>query len=130
MDDRIKKLGKDQRIALARIVSDLIMSDKIIDDKEVETFANLFGESSNRELFLLAQRISFAQALKLLIQPYDETAKGTNNYNRSVRNYNANTAADKSRHEGTRESPLSVFSTGSGYSPFIAPYIVCGSSIE
>lgn len=39
MDDRIKKLGKDQRIALARIVSDLIMSDKIIDDKEVETFA-------------------------------------------------------------------------------------------
>ena len=66
MDDRIKKLGKDQRIALARIVSDLIMSDKIIDDKEVETFANLFGESSNRELFLLAQRISFAQALKLL----------------------------------------------------------------
>lgn len=94
MDDRIKKLGKDQRIALARIVSDLIMSDKIIDDKEVETFANLFGESSNRELFLLAQRISFAQALKLLIQPYDETAKGTNNYNRSVRNYNANTAAE------------------------------------
>lgn len=53
------------------------MSDKIIDDKEVETFANLFGESSNRELFLLAQRISFAQALKLLIEPFDETARGS-----------------------------------------------------
>ncbi len=94
MDDRIKKLGKDQRIALARIVSDLIMSDKIIDNKEVEIFSNLFGKASNRELFLLAQRISFAQALKLLIQPFDETAKDANNYNRYIRNYKANTAAE------------------------------------
>lgn len=91
-DNRIKSLGKDQRIALARVVSDLIMSDKIIDDKEVETFANIFGESNNRELFLLAQRISFAQALKLLVQPLDETSNGANSYNRSVRNHNANTA--------------------------------------
>ena len=33
MDSRIKDLGKDQRIALARIVYDLIMADKIIDDE-------------------------------------------------------------------------------------------------
>lgn len=39
MDSRIKELGKDQRIALARIVYDLIMADKIIDDDEVVKFA-------------------------------------------------------------------------------------------
>lgn len=55
----------------------------------------LFGESSNRELFLPAQRISFAQALKLLIEPFDETARGKNSYNRYVRNYNAETATEK-----------------------------------
>ena len=41
MDSRIKDLGKDQRIALARIVYDLIMADKIIDDEEVVKFAKL-----------------------------------------------------------------------------------------
>ena len=43
MDSRIKDLGKDQRIALARIVYDLIMADKIIDDEEVVKFAKLFA---------------------------------------------------------------------------------------
>lgn len=51
MDSRIKELGKDQRIALARIVYDLIMADKIIDDDEVVKFAKLFGEDENRTLF-------------------------------------------------------------------------------
>ena len=51
MDSRIKDLGKDQRIALARIVYDLIMADKIIDDEEVVKFAKLFGEENNRILF-------------------------------------------------------------------------------
>ena len=35
MDSRITEFAKEQRIALARIVSDLIMADKIIDDEEV-----------------------------------------------------------------------------------------------
>ncbi len=94
MDERIKKLGKDQQIALARVVSDLIMSDKIIDEKEVEEFAKLFGETDNRELFYLAQRISFAQALKLLNQPYDESAKGTNRLNSLMRNLHADIATE------------------------------------
>ena len=55
MDSRIKDLGKDQRIALARIVYDLIMADKIIDDEEITKFADLFGEENNRNLFRQAQ---------------------------------------------------------------------------
>lgn len=66
MDERIKKLGKDQRIALACVVSDLIMSDKIIDDGEVIKFSNLFGKENNRDLFHDAQDLTSAQALKLL----------------------------------------------------------------
>mgnify|MGYP001070089610 FL=1 len=69
MDSRIKELGKDQRIALARIVYDLIMADKIIDDDEVVKFAKLFGEDENRTLFHQAQELSFAKAVKLLSQP-------------------------------------------------------------
>lgn len=72
MDSRIKELGKDQRIALARIVYDLIMADKIIDDDEVVKFAKLFGEDENRTLFHQAQELSFAKAVKLLSQPGDE----------------------------------------------------------
>lgn len=72
MDSRIKKFGKDQRIALARIVYDLIMADKIIDDKELVKFAGLFGVENNRDLFHQAQELTFAKAVKLLNQPSDD----------------------------------------------------------
>lgn len=72
MDNRIKELGKDQRIALARIVYDLIVADKIIDDDEIVKFEQLFGTDGNRELFRHAQELSFAKAIKLLAQPYDD----------------------------------------------------------
>ena len=80
MDSRIKDLGKDQRIALARIVYDLIMADKIIDDEEVVKFAKLFGEENNRILFHQAQELTFAKAIKLLTQPSDD-----NNDNEVIR---------------------------------------------
>lgn len=76
MDCHIKNFGKDQRIALARIVYDLIMADKIIDDKEVVKFANLFGEENNRVLFHQAQELTFAKAVKLLNQPTDDNNDG------------------------------------------------------
>lgn len=72
MDSRIKDLGKDQRIALARIIYDLIMADKIIDDEEVVKFAKLFGEDNNRKLFRQAQTLTFAMAIKLLNHPMDD----------------------------------------------------------
>lgn len=72
MDNRITEFGKEQRIALARVLSDLIMADKIIDDEEIERFARLFGESNNRSLFRDAQSITFAQALKLLAHPVEK----------------------------------------------------------
>lgn len=84
MDSRIKDLGKDQRIALARIVYDLIMADKIIDDEEVVKFAKLFGEENNRILFHLAQELTFAKAIKLLTQPSDD-----NNDNEFIRKVHA-----------------------------------------
>ena len=84
MDSRIKDLGKDQRIALARIVYDLIMADKIIDDEEVVKFANLFGEENNRILFHQAQELTFAKAIKLLTQPSDD-----NNDNEVIRKVHA-----------------------------------------
>lgn len=84
MDSRIKDLGKDQRIALARIVYDLIMADKIIDDEEVVKFAKLFGEENNRILFHQAQELTFAKAIKLLTQPSDD-----NNDNEFIRKVHA-----------------------------------------
>lgn len=73
MDSRIKDLERDQRIALARIVYDLIMADKIIDDKEVAKFADLFGKENNRALFRQAQELTFAKAMKLLAMPSDDS---------------------------------------------------------
>ena len=84
MDSRIKDLGKDQRIALARIVYDLIMADKIIDDEEVVKFAKLFGEENNRILFHQEQELTFAKAIKLLTQPSDD-----NNDNEVIRKVHA-----------------------------------------
>lgn len=66
MDDRIRKLDKDQRIALARVIYDLVMADKIIDKEEVVKFSNLFGEGNNRILFRQAQELTLAKAIKLL----------------------------------------------------------------
>lgn len=84
MDSRIKDLGKDQRIALARIVYDLIMADKIIDDEEITKFADLFGEENNRNLFRQAQELTFAKAIKLLNLPTYE-----NSESEAVRNLHA-----------------------------------------
>ena len=48
MDNRITEFGREQRIAIARVISDLIMADKIIDDKEIKKFSNLFGNDNKR----------------------------------------------------------------------------------
>lgn len=66
LKEKISRLEKDQRLALARITSDLIMSDKIIEDDEIELFAYLFGGEHNRKLFHNAQQLSFAKAIKLM----------------------------------------------------------------
>lgn len=73
MDNRITEFGREQRIAIARVISDLIMADKIIDDKEIKKFSNLFGNDNKRNLFRYAQEITFAQALNILIHPEDST---------------------------------------------------------
>ena len=41
-------IEKGMRIAMARIIYDLIMADKVIDDKEVEKFVSIFGKESSR----------------------------------------------------------------------------------
>ena len=74
MDNRITEFEKELRIALARIVSDLIMADKIIDSDEVEKFAELFDGYNKRELFRNAQELTFAQAMKLLARPEDSAS--------------------------------------------------------
>ena len=68
MDKFVKELNREQRIALIRILSNLVMADKVIGEKEVKKFSELFGDGDDiSELFLLAQRISFAQAMKLFV---------------------------------------------------------------
>ena len=54
---------------MARIIYDLIMADKVIDEKEIEKFASLFGKDDCRELFLSAQEKTFADAVKSLKGP-------------------------------------------------------------
>lgn len=96
MDNRITELGKEQRIALARVISDLIMADKIIDDVEIEKFARLFGSDNNRKLFRDAQGVTFAQALKLLTLPeYNSNdAEHTKKLNTIKRKKQAEASAD------------------------------------
>ena len=77
MDNRINELNKEQRIALARIISDIIISDKIIDEEEVHIFSNLFGQNNNRDLFHKAQSLTFAQSIKMLCQPLDNSRDST-----------------------------------------------------
>lgn len=110
MDSRIKDLGKDQRIALARIVYDLIMADKIIDDEEVVKFANLFGEENNRILFHQAQELTFAKAIKLLTQPSDD-----NNDNEVIRKVHA----DQRRRQA--EKAANIVSETASSDGFCAP---------
>ena len=69
MDPRLKILTGEQRVALARLVADTIISDKIIDDTEIAMFDRIFGSESSRELFEAARHIPFAQALKQLRSP-------------------------------------------------------------
>ena len=71
MDNRITEFAREQRIAIARVISDLIMADKIIDDKEIRKFSNLFGNDNNRNLFRDAQGITLSQALNILTHPED-----------------------------------------------------------
>ena len=110
MDSRIKDLGKDQRIALARIVYDLIMADKIIDDEEVVKFAKLFGEENNRILFHQAQELTFAKAIKLLTQPSDD-----NNDNEIIRKVHA----DQRRRQA--EKAANIVSETANSDGFCAP---------
>ena len=110
MDSRIKDLGKDQRIALARIVYDLIMADKIIDDEEVVKFAKLFGEENNRILFHQAQELTFAKAIKLLTQPSDD-----NNDNEVIRKVHA----DQRRRQS--EKAANIVSETASSDGFCAP---------
>lgn len=95
MDNRIVEFGRDQRVALARVVSDLIMADKIIDDEEVVKFAKLFGKENNRQLFHDAQGLTLAQALKLLTLPEDSVDDSDNirKLNAATRRKRAETAA-------------------------------------
>lgn len=72
MDNRIKNMQKEQRIALARIVYDIVMADQIIDKEEILKFANLFGEENKQLLFRQAQELSFAKAIKLVNVQYNE----------------------------------------------------------
>lgn len=53
---------------MARIVSDLILADNVIDDGEIAKFGNLFSGDC-RELFLEAQTLTFAEALKRFALP-------------------------------------------------------------
>lgn len=92
MNDQL--IDKDLRIAMARIIYDLIMADKVIDEKEIEKFANLFGKDNSRELFLSAQEKTFADAVKSL-KGADENPKDNDavmRINARKRRRNAETA--------------------------------------
>lgn len=62
-------IEKNLRLPMARIIYDLIMADKVIDEKEVEKFVNFFGKENNRSLFQCAQEQTFADAVKSLKGP-------------------------------------------------------------
>jgi len=61
----IALLTKKQKEALARVMSNLIMADNVIDEEEIEKFTNLFGEE-DREIFIKAQQMTFEEAIKRL----------------------------------------------------------------
>lgn len=68
----ISALDDDRRVALARIVSDLVKADKVIDDDEIENYNAMFGSDMSRQLFMNAQSYTFAEAMKLMAQPIDQ----------------------------------------------------------
>lgn len=70
--NHIRTLDDDRRVALARIVSDLVKADKVIDDDEIDSYNAMFGPDMSRQLFLNAQSYTFAEALKLMAQPIDQ----------------------------------------------------------
>lgn len=62
----ISKLIDEQVVALARIVSDIVMADDIIDVKEIERFSQLFANYDDRILFYKARQQTLSQAVKKL----------------------------------------------------------------
>ncbi len=70
--NHIKDLDDDRRVALARIVSDLVKADRVIDDDEIDNYNAMFGLDMSRQLFLNAQSYTLAEALKLMAQPIDQ----------------------------------------------------------
>ena len=92
MDNLI--IDKDLRISMARIIYDLIMVDKVIDEKEIEKFTSLFGKDNRRELFQSAQEKTFADAVKSLKGPGENPTDNdaVRRMNASKRSRNAETA--------------------------------------
>ncbi len=66
MDRLVKTLKEEHRIAVARVVSDFVRADKVIDDKELENLAGLFDGETKREIFLEAQKLTFSQTIRRL----------------------------------------------------------------
>ncbi len=71
--DDLHSMSNDMRIALSRVLSDIIKSDKIIEDSEVAKYAKLFDvdedsiENTNiHSQFFRAHELTFADAVKTL----------------------------------------------------------------
>lgn len=66
--EKICLLKDKERTALFRLVSDVVMADKVIDNKELDDMEALFGQpsSDNCTLYLEAQKLTFAGAIKTL----------------------------------------------------------------
>lgn len=90
--EQIKALDDDRRVALARIVSDLVKADKVIDDGEIKNYNAMFGSDMSRQLFLNAQLYTFAEAMKLMAQPIDQ-----DNDSLFVKKRNADTRGKRAR---------------------------------
>ena len=90
--NHIRSLDDDRRVALARIVSDLVKADKVIDDDEIENYNAMFGPDMSRQLFLNAQSYTFAEAMKLMAQPMDQ-----DDDTQIVRKRNAETRSKRAR---------------------------------
>lgn len=96
IQDHIKALDEDRKVALARIASDLIKADRVIDDEEINFFTDIFGEDMSRQFFLNAQSYTFAEAMKLLAQPIDPKTNTLfeKKRNADIRNRRAKTAIE------------------------------------
>ena len=94
--NHIRALDDDRRVALARIVSDLVKADKVIDDDEIDSYNAMFGPDMSRQLFLNAQSYTFAEALKLMAQPIDQDSDSllTKRHNEETRGKRAKAAIE------------------------------------